>query len=245
VLAYCAGASDGVSGSGLNGIGLRPAVLVLALFGLSTLSRRWHRTWGTENDEARRALPGDELVPGAGLQTTRAITIAAPPSMVWPWLVQMGQGRGGLYTYEWIENALGARIHNLDRIDPNLQRLEVGSHIRLTPEVYLGRVPGQYYRVEEIRPEEALVMLQELPTGGLTSWSFNLHARAGNQTRLIVRGRASAPRGLAARLARGVELLLLEPGYFVMERGMLRGIKQRAEPALLPRRRDLGSRIPP
>ena len=96
-------------------------------------------------------MPGDEVLASAALQTTRAITIAAPAAEVWPWLVQMGQGRGGLYTYEWIENLLGAQIHNLDRIDPELQRLELGDHIRLTPELYLGRVPGQFYVVQEIR----------------------------------------------------------------------------------------------
>lgn len=135
----------------------------------------------------------------------------------------MGQGRGGLYTYEWIENALGAQIRNLDRIEPDLQRLKIGDHIQLTPGTYLGRVPGQYYSVKEIRPEEALVLLQELPTGALSSWSFVLRPR------LIVRGRTSPPRTFTTRLARAVEILLLEPGYFVMEREMLHGIKHRAE----------------
>lgn len=163
------------------------------------------------------------------MQTTRAISVSAPPSRVWPWLVQMGQGRGGLYTYQWIENLLGAQIHNLDRIDPDLQRLKIGDRIRLTPDPYLGRIPGQSYRVEAIRPEEALVMLQGLPTGGFSSWSFTLRPMGNQRTRLIVRGRTSTPTGLASWLARRVELLLLEPGYFVMERGMLRGIKRRAE----------------
>lgn len=138
------------------------ASLAFAL--LSMVSRRWHRTWGASKEEARERLRGDELVAAVDLQTTRSITISAAPNHVWPWLVQMGQGRGGLYTYEWVENALGAQIHNLDWIDPDLQRLKIGDRIRLTPEVYLGRVPGQYYVVKEIRPEEALVMLQELPT---------------------------------------------------------------------------------
>ena len=120
-----------------------------AFLAASVVSRRWHRTWGADDREAHEPLPGDELVPEAELQTTRAITIAASPAEVWPWLVQMGQGRGGLYTYEWIENALGAQIHNLDRIDPALQALRVGDRIRLTPEVYLGRIPGQYYLVKD------------------------------------------------------------------------------------------------
>jgi hypothetical protein len=141
----------------------------------------------------------------------------------------MGQGRGGLYTYEWIENLLGAKIHNLDHIDPDLQHLEVGDRIRLTPEVYLGRIPGQSYEVKEIVPDHALVLLEQLPTGGLTSWSFILRPSGATRTRLIVRGRRSAPASPAEAIARQIELLLLETGYFIMERGMLRGIRTRAE----------------
>jgi uncharacterized membrane protein len=128
-----------------------------------------------------------------------------------------------------IENALRADIHNLDRVDPALQQLEVGERVRLTPDPYLGRLPGQYYTVTEIRPREALVMLQQLPTGANTSWSFVLRASGSEKTRLLVRARASAPAQASARAARTLELLLLEPGYFFMERGMLRGIKHRAE----------------
>ena len=128
------------------------ATVGLATVAAGAFAARWHRTWGATDDEAYEELPGDELVLDPEHQTTRAITIDCPPSEVWPWLVQMGQGRGGLYTYEWIENAIGAHIHNLDRIDPDLQDLRAGDSIRLTPEVYLGWLPGQFYRVEEIRP---------------------------------------------------------------------------------------------
>ena len=213
---------------------LRVGGAVLAYVGLSALSRRWHRNWGATPQEATEPLPGDRLVSSADLQTTRAITLAAPAAEAWRWLVQIGQGRGGLYTYEWIENLLGAQIHNLDRIDPTLQRLEVGDRIRLTPEVYLGRIPGQFYVVQEIHPGRALVMLQVLPTGGVSSWTFSLRPTTASGTRLVVRARTSAPPRLAQRIARQVELLLLEPGYFVMERGMLRGIKNRAEGARQP-----------
>ncbi len=99
---------------------------------------------GCHRDRGSAPLAGDGLVPEAGHQTTRAIDIRAPVSQVWPWLIQMGQGRGGLYTYEWIENALGAQIYNLDRIDPEIQPLQVGDRIRLTPELYLGRIPRQF-----------------------------------------------------------------------------------------------------
>jgi hypothetical protein len=185
---------------------------VLAYAGLSALARRWHRKWGATPKEAVESLPGDQLVPTPDLQTTRAITIAAPAADVWPWLVQMGQGRAGLYTYEWVENLLGAQIHNLDRIDPDLQRLEPGDHIRLTPDVYLGRIPGQFYAVQEIHSERELLLLQELPTGGLTSWSFILrpitaHPDTADRTRALIRvgapGRTGSPSGRAAAARAG------------------------------------------
>ena len=196
---------------------------------LSAAGRRWYRTWGATSHEAREPLTGDSLVATPSMQTTRAITIAAAPEHVWPWLLQMGQGRGGLYTYTWIENALRANIHNLDRIDPDLQHLQVGDRVGLTPDPYLGGIPGQYYTVTEVQPREALVMVQQLPTGAITTWSFVLRPRGSAETRPLVRARAATPARASARFQRALELLLLEPGYFIMEHGMMRGIKRRAE----------------
>jgi hypothetical protein len=227
----------------------RSAAVFGAYLGVSLAARPWYRAWGASPDEAREWLAGDSLIEVAAMQTTRAIAIAAPPEHVWPWLLQMGQGRGGLYTYTWVENALRANIHNLDRIDPQLQQLQVGDRVRLTPDPYLGRLPGQYYTVTEIRPREALVMVQRLPTGAITTWSFVVRAQAATDSRLLVRARASAPARASARAQRALELLLLEPGYFVMERGMLRGIKRRAEGLAAgggehARRRDAGEGDP-
>jgi hypothetical protein len=205
------------------------AALLAAYLSVSVAARPWYRSWGACPEDARERLAGDSLIDDAAMQTTRAITIAASPGRVWPWLLQLGQGRGGLYTYTWVENALRADIHNLDYIDPQLQRLDVGDRVRLTPDPYLGRLPGQYYTVTEIRPREALVMVQQLPTGAITSWSFVLRAQPDGNARLLVRTRASEPPRASTRAQRALELLLLEPGYFVMERGMLRGIKRRAE----------------
>ncbi|MEK8226829.1 hypothetical protein NKG05_13190 [Oerskovia sp. M15] len=82
-------------------------------------------------------LPGDELVPAADVVATRAITIAAPPREVWRWVLQLGQGRGGFYSYEWLENLVGCEIRNADRIEPQWQRLAVGDEVRLHPAVAL------------------------------------------------------------------------------------------------------------
>jgi hypothetical protein len=77
--------------------------------------RRPCLTWGATAEEASGKLPGDELLPDAALVSTRAVTIDAPPGAVWPWLVQMGSGRGGAYTYDWIENLLGLNMHSARR----------------------------------------------------------------------------------------------------------------------------------
>src|SRR5690349_633358 len=76
------------------------AITVIAY---TVVIRPWHLRWGTTGHEAEAVLPGDELVPGAKLRATHAITIDAPAGAIWPWLVQMGQGRGGLYSYDWLE----------------------------------------------------------------------------------------------------------------------------------------------
>ena len=72
------------------------------------------------------SCPATNCCPTAGIVSTRAITIDAPPAAVWPWLVQMGSGRGGAYTYDWIENLFGLDMHSADEILPQFQDLEVG-----------------------------------------------------------------------------------------------------------------------
>jgi len=97
--------------------------------------RPWHVRWGATEAEVRRALPGDELLPNPKLSATHAITIHAPVAEVWPWLAQIGQGRGGFYSYTWIENLLGCDIHNADRVHPEWQNLKAGDQILLHPKI--------------------------------------------------------------------------------------------------------------
>src|ERR1051326_4906454 len=113
--------------------------------------RHWCLTWGARPDEVSRELPGDELLPGAGLVTTRAITVKAPPEAIWPWLVQMGSGRGGAYTYDWIENLLGLNMHSASRILPQFQDLKAGDELPLGPGRPIMRAGGA-------APDRALVI---------------------------------------------------------------------------------------
>jgi hypothetical protein len=95
-----------------------------------TLLRRRILTWGATEWEASSRLPGDELLEDGDGVATRAIDIHAPPSAVWPWLVQMGRSpRGGAYTYDWIENLLRLGMHSADRILPEFQDPHVGDTI--------------------------------------------------------------------------------------------------------------------
>jgi hypothetical protein len=181
--------------------------------------------WGATTEERRRRLPGDELIPDGRPTVTNAVTIDAPVAQVWPWIVQIGRGRAGFYTYTWLENLLGADIHNLDHIDPELQHLAVGDRIWLTPETYLGRIPGQAWRVAAVDPERFLVLQQRPPENPHPgTWSLVLQAVGDGRTRLISRHCAPRPPGLVARAVAWFWSL-----SSVMERGMLLGIKERAE----------------
>jgi hypothetical protein len=190
------------------------SALVLAALGV--LYARFLREpilrWGATESEAASRLPGDELLEDADCVATRAIDVAAPPSAVWPWIAQMGPSpRGGAYTYDWIENLLGLGMHSVDRVLPEFQHPEIGDTIGYGP---------NRMRVERVEPEHVLAWRSE---DGNWVWTFVLEEHAG-RTRLISRNRFRLPT-LAARIA----MLPMEPASLVMERKMLRGIKERAE----------------
>ena len=178
--------------------------------------RRWCLTWGATGDEVSRKLPGDDLLPDADLVSTRAVTIDAPPGAIWPWLVQMGSGRGGAYTYDWIENLFGLDMHSADTILPQFQDLKVGDELPLGPS-------RPVMRVEVCDPERALAI--RIADGNWV-WIFALEAEDG-RTRLISRNRIAMPAASVPALM--LNLLVMEPGSLIMERKMLLGIKQRAE----------------
>ena len=193
---------------------LRRATLALVVLGglYAALGRRRVVTWGATADEASVALAGDELLGHADGVTTRAIAIAAPPAAVWPWIAQMGPSpRGGVYTYDWIENLLGLDIHSVDRVLPEFQDPQVGDTIAFGPNVM---------RVASIEPGRSLVWHSEDENWG---WAFVLADHRGG-TRLISRNSFRLP-SAAARLG----LFPMEPASLVMERRMLVGIRERAE----------------
>ena len=188
-----------------------------AAAGYPLLLRKRCLTWGADPGEVEAAMPGDDLLPGAPLITTRAVTIDAAPEAVWPWLVQMGPGRGGAYTYDWVENLFGLNMHSADRILPEFQDLKVGDALPL------GKGPRM--RIEILEPEAAMVMRSE---DGAWVWAFGLYpAPAADVTRLVSRNRIAPPE--PGPLTRMFYRCVMEPGSLVMERKMLLGIKERAE----------------
>ncbi len=181
-----------------------------------SLWRPWCLTWGATSDEATRGLPGDDLLEDADIVSTRAISIAAPSASVWPWLAQMGSGRGGLYTYDWIENLLGLNMHSVDVVLAQYQGIEVGDAQRLGTN-------GPVLRVAIVERRRSLVLRSD---DGNWVWAFCLVPdRAG--TRLVSRNRIATPK--ASGPTRIFYRYLMEPGSLVMERKMLLGIKERAE----------------
>ena len=97
------------------------------------LARRWQLRWGATVQESGEPLPGDHLIADPDLTATRAITVGAPAGQVWPWIAQLGQGRGGFYSYDFLENLAGCDIYSADRIVPEWQDAGVGDEIKLAP----------------------------------------------------------------------------------------------------------------
>ena len=200
------------AGTALGAISLAAAAHV-ASYGLW---RRWCLDWGATGSEAHAALAGDELLAEPHIISTRAVTIEAPAGSVWPWLVQMGPGRAGAYTYDWIENLAGLNMHSADAIIPEFQHVAVGDAWRLGSR-------GPVLRLARLEPERALVLRSD---DGNWVWAFVLEPCPGT-TRLISRNRIATPG--SPWLARALTRYLMEPGSLVMERKMLLGIKRRAE----------------
>jgi hypothetical protein len=189
----------------------------------------WQRRWGATDAEVAMALPGDALTSPPVEQNTRAITIAAPPEDVWPWLVQMGADRGGFYSYAWLENLFGLKIQNADRIHDEWQQLAVGDL------VWGDRRRRGGWVVEQVEPNVALVLKTADPTtrravtrdegiGFEFQWTFALQPEPGGTTRLLIRERTAYGRPLTRWLMTPVGLV-----SFVMTRRMLDGIRVRAE----------------
>jgi hypothetical protein len=179
--------------------------------------RLWYTRWGVTDAELVGPMPGDGVVPRPNYEAMLAVTIDATPEYIWPWLVQMGKGRGGLYSYDWLDRLFGYLDGpSAEVILPQLQHLAVGDVIPVGG-------PGGF-PVVALRPHEALVL------GGETDqfawvWQLVLVPVSRHRTRLISRSRGRTPRSVKSVLM----MMVLEPAAFIMTRKMLLGIQRRAE----------------
>ena len=196
----------------LKRAGVALGSITITAIGYQLLLRSLILNWGASDAEANARLPGDELLEKADGVATRAITINAPAAAVWPWIAQLGPSpRGGAYTYDWIENLLGLDMHSTDQVLSEYQDPRVGDTLSYGP---------NRMRLERVEPRHVLVTRSD---DGNWVWSFVLNEKNGT-TRLISRNRFRLP-----TLTAKIGMLPMEPASLVMERKMLRGVKQRAE----------------
>jgi hypothetical protein len=179
--------------------------------------RRWMGRWGTTPSDLSRVMAGDGLIADPTYSGTMAVIVNARPEDIWPWLVQMGYQRGGLYSYDWLDRLFGFLDRpSTARILPEFQHLAVGD------EIPLGRGPG--WPVASMEPPRALVLDMRNMGSIDWVWQFGLYTVKDKQTRLVSRSRVHARTIWAWLLTSAIE-----PAGFIMTRRMLLGLKQRAE----------------
>jgi hypothetical protein len=199
------------------GEGIGGAFLIAVAF-ITPFSRYWRR-WGATDNEVKRTLPGNDIVPHPNGGYTQAITVKCSRDDVWPWVAQVGQGRGGFYSYDFLENLVGCDIHTADRIVPEFQHDEKSEGIRLHPK--MPPIP-----ITLLEPGRVLLLGAKMDPDTPVSWLFYLDEINENTTRLISRWSFDYKPGLVRTVAYSY---ILEPIACVMQRKMLLGIRKRAE----------------
>jgi hypothetical protein len=200
----------------LKAIGILFVLAVLAVIATIALTP-WMDRWGATDEEIAAPFPGDELVADPASFLNRAVTIRAKPEEIYPWIVQLGADKGGMYSYSWFETyILQCRLTNADRIHEEWQNLKVGGEMKMCP----GEFGPPPYIIAQIFPNEAIVMGHQENGKWVDLWQFIIIPQADGTSRLITRTRTMAVGGFWT---------IIHPGIFVMERGMLLGIRERVE----------------
>lgn len=198
-------------------------IAIIAYTGTVIALRPWYSSWGTTRSERQMVMIGDPPLGESHFRIDHAVTINAPVDSVWPWLAQIGQDRGGFYSYDWLERAFGADIRNASAIVPAWQTRNVGEKVRVVQPTFLGGILGRDlgWKITQVEPGRALV---------LEDWgAFVVDPIDARSSRLHIRTRGPGIPTVAGIALSPISLLTFEPAHFIMERGMLLGIKKRAE----------------
>lgn len=187
-------------------------------------ARRYYRNWGTSKGECQAQLPGDELIGDPVIQVTEAVWIDSPPSVTWPWLLQMGQDRAGRYSRQALGNVVGLRMNNPDGPNPEWKQLAVGDTLQLKPKGWMRLPDGLSFKVDAITPERSVVLRATSPDLPRVVWSFNLQPHWATHTRLLARVRI----GLR-HPGEVVAVELVRPGISLLLRQVLLDIKRRVQ----------------
>lgn len=200
----------------LKFVGILCVLAVIAIALLVVLTP-WMDRWGATESEIAASYTGDDLVPAPRVFYNRAITIHATPEEIYPWLVQLGAERGGMYSYSWFEtNILQCELINADRIHEEWQDLKVGDQVKMCP----GKSGPPPYEVALLEPDRAVVLGHYENGKWVDVWQFILVPQTDGTTRLVLRSRDTKT---------GFIWDAVRPGEFIMSRGMLLGIRERAE----------------
>ena len=177
----------------------------------------WMDGWGATDAEIATTYPGDALVNAPRSIVNRAVTIRATPAQIYPWIMQLGAERGGFYSHTWLETyLLQCKLINADRIHPEWQTLQVGDQIKMCPGSF-GPAP---YLVAQLIPDQSVVLGHQEKGRWVDIWEFNLAPQPDGTTRLVLRTHTMMTGGFWD---------IIHPGVFIMETGMLHGIRDRAE----------------
>lgn len=180
--------------------------------------RRWFSRWGTTTEELTRAMPGDTLIPNPTDMSMQALTVNAPPEDIWPWLLQIGYQRGGLYSYDWLDRLFGFLDRpSATRILPEFQQLAVGDKVPWDSR-------GTELTVGLVEPLRALALSSQVGDF-MWVWQFGLYPRDKQHTRFVTRGTERVPNTPLWWLG----MRIMEPASFIMTRRFLLGVKERAE----------------
>lgn len=212
--------------------GFEGVAIIIACY-LTFFLKPLRERWGLSKEEAKRPLPGNELVSSPKSKFTHAIKINAPAKYVWPWIAQIGQGRGGFYTYEALENLIGLQIYNSEVVLPDFQNPTIGDTVAFSPEDRSPIVICEHGRAMAIENSLDMDSKQLYDPKGPSpknflhlSWLWYVEALDDNHCRFISRNRVDYSPSFKNKLMFGP---LTEPIVFAMDRKMCLGIKKRAE----------------